>query len=114
MEEYEKIFEAICKFYKFHVISYNFRVISSGIFLKTARNNLLVGVSRDCNQHDLAILSFSSHYNIVEAILKWANVFEIHEDGKKVVYIKNIFLGCKTLEDVLIMKDLHSNKEITR
>lgn len=107
-EDDEKILDVIYKFYKLNTVSYNFNEWSNGIFLRTTKSNSIVTVSKLNYLGSFCL--FESSHDIVEKILTWADTFEVYEDGKKVACIKNVFLGCKTLEEVLIMKELYSNE----
>jgi len=99
-----EILNVICKHYDFIVST---RKLALGYVLKI-RNIYPVNLMNDRG------MIFSDPLTIgelVDILLSYVTQFSVYNDKDNRCHrIKNIFIGCKTLEEVLIAKDLDSHK----
>jgi len=101
-----QILDIICSYYQFHV-----KMLSTGgLIFTTAFGDTVNAVQQRSTSEMLTCFSFESKEAMIQFVLSAATDFEIFVP--RYALTKNIFFGCKTLEEVLIVKDLNSHKNL--
>lgn len=105
LSQNQEILTAICKYYDFVIGT---RKLALGYVLKT--RNMLYPVNL-MNEYSMIFSDPLTIDELVNLLLDCTTQFSVYNDKDNRCHrIKNVFLGCKTLEEVLIAKDLDLRK----